>query len=406
MNAYWLILTLGFCVILSYLYSFISKATRIPSVLLLLITGIGVRLVFGPELIRISFVNKIVEVLGIIGLIVIVLEAALDLKISPEKVTVVRNSFLAAVLVFFLSVLGITAVLQFFLERSLIKCIVYAIPLSIISSAIIIPSIEHLSEQKKEFIIYEASFSDIIGILVFNYLTAEAAFSISSIILFGFSIVWAIILSLMISLALSYLLSRIRSHVKFVPILTILLMLYAMGKLLHLPALLIIMVFGLLVNNKERISLSWVMNVLKTNDSTDNQYFEELLKQLKSITYETSFIVRTFFFILFGYSIDIQVLTEWEVILIGSSIVGMLLLLRYLYLRYFLRAHVLPELFLMPRGLITVLLFYSIPQRLQLGSFNNGILFFVILTTSVLMMLGLLLYRADVINLSDGEQPL
>ncbi|MDJ1485791.1 hypothetical protein QNI16_35245 [Cytophagaceae bacterium YF14B1] len=193
---------------------------------------------------------------------------------------------------------------------------------------------------------------------------------------------------------------------KFVPILTILLMLYAMGKLLHLPALLISMVFGLLINNKERITLAWVVNLLKIKDSKEDQYFDELLKQLKSITYETSFIVRTFFFILFGYSIDIQILTEWEVIVIGSCIVDALLLLRYLYLRYFLRTHVLPELFLMPRGLITVLLFYSIPQRLQLGSFNNGILFFVILTTSVLMMFGLLLYKADAINLSDGEHPL
>jgi Kef-type K+ transport system membrane component KefB len=406
MNAYWLLLVLGLCVLLSYLYSFVSRATRIPSVLLLLLTGMSIRWFFGANLIRAGFVSQVVELLGIVGLIVIVLEAALDLKVSRHKLTVVRNSFLAAALVFFLSVLGITAVLQFWLERSLLKCIIYAIPLSIISSAIVIPSIEHLSEAKKEFMIYEASFSDILGILVFNYLTAEAAFSFSSLVLFGFSIVWAVILSVVISLALTYLLSRIKSHVKFVPILTVLLMLYATGKLLHLPALLIIMVFGLLLNNREQLPVSRIPRMLHHANLTDLPYFNDLLKQLKSITYEISFLVRTFFFILFGYSIDASVLAQQEVIIVGSCITGVLLLMRYFYLRYFLKAHVLPELFLMPRGLITVLLFYSIPQRLQLGTFNSGILFFVILTTSILMMFGLLFYKAEAVNLSDGGHPL
>ncbi len=405
MNAYWLLLVLGLCVLLSYSYNFLSRATRIPSVLLLLLTGMGIRLLFGAELIRATFVSKIVELLGIVGLIVIVLEAALDLKASKEKLTVVRNSFLAAALIFCLSVLGITAVLQFWLERSLLKCLVYAVPLSIISSAIVIPSIEHLSEQKKEFMIYEASFSDILGILVFNYLTADAVFSFSSLVLFGFSIIWAVILSLIISLALTYVMSRIQYHVKFVPILTVLLMLYAMGKLLHLPSLLIIMVFGLLINNREQLPVHWISRLLG-KDTQATPYFDDLLKQLKSITYEISFLVRTFFFILFGYSIDVSVLAQGEVIIIGSCISGVLLTMRYFYLRYFLQAHVLPELFLMPRGLITVLLFYSIPARLQLGSFNSGILFFVILTTSLLMMFGLLFYKAEVVNLSDGGHPL
>jgi hypothetical protein len=50
----------------------------------------------------------------------------------------------------------------------------------------------------------------------------------------------------------------------------------------------------------------------------------------------------------------------------------------------------MPELLLMPRGLITILLFYGIPQQFKLNTFNNGILFFVILITSVLMMLGIM----------------
>ena len=48
-----------------------------------------------------------------------------------------------------------------------IQALVYALPLSIMSSAIIIPSVANLSNYKKEFLIYESTFSDILGIMVF-----------------------------------------------------------------------------------------------------------------------------------------------------------------------------------------------------------------------------------------------
>ncbi|WP_339712358.1 hypothetical protein [uncultured Kriegella sp.] len=45
-----------------------------------------------------------------------------------------------------------------------------ATPLSILSPAIIIPSVGGLSNDKKEFHIYESTFSDIMGIMMFYFL--------------------------------------------------------------------------------------------------------------------------------------------------------------------------------------------------------------------------------------------
>jgi hypothetical protein len=50
----------------------------------------------------------------------------------------------------------------------------------------------------------------------------------------------------------------------------------------------------------------------------------------------------------------------------------------------------MPELVLIPRGLISVLLFYNLPEKLQLPQIDTGLLFIVILSTSVIMSLGLL----------------
>jgi hypothetical protein len=38
-------------------------------------------------------------------------------------------------------------------------------------------------------------------------------------------------------------------------------------------------------------------------------------------------------------------------------------------------------------------LFYKIPDELKLSAFNEGILFFVILTTSIIMAIGMVFYK-------------
>jgi hypothetical protein len=48
-----------------------------------------------------------------------------------------------------------------------------------------------------------------------------------------------------------------------------------------------------------------------------------------------------------------------------------------------------------PRGLITIVLFYKIPPVFRLASFNNGILFFVILLGAIIMMLGMIFYKKE-----------
>ena len=50
----------------------------------------------------------------------------------------------------------------------------------------------------------------------------------------------------------------------------------------------------------------------------------------------------------------------------------------------------------MPRGLITILLFYKIPSELKLTEFSDGVVYFVILATSIIMFVGSLLYKTPV----------
>jgi Kef-type K+ transport system membrane component KefB len=307
--------------------------------------------------------------------------------VRKDKFKLIRDSFFSGLFIFVISTVLLSIILNYWLQEPFNKCIVYAIPLSIMSSSIVIPSLHPLSEQKKEFLVYEASFSDILGILAFNYFAAGDIGKWKSMGMFGFNLVISIILSFLLSFLLLIILARTKLNIKFFLIFSLLILIYAGGKIFHLPSLLIILVFGLLINNWEKLKWKKLL-----------QYFppaqvESLRHLLHSVTAETSFLIRTFFFLLFGFSISLNFLSESEVILVGSLIVVGLFIVRILYLRFFVQTNLFPEAFFIPRGLVTIVLFYKIPEHLKLNSFNDGILFYIILTTSIIMTIGMVFYK-------------
>lgn len=388
LSAYQAIFALCGLVIVSYLFTWLNRTTRIPSVLLLLGLGIGLRFWANEAEADFAIPSMLVEIFGTIGLIMIVLEAGLDLSLTKEKGPLIRRSFFSALVIFLVSTALVAAALHWFFPAAPLRsCIVYAIPLSIISSAIVLPSVHHLGEEKKEFLIYEASFSDIIGIMVFNYIASDHELTLGSSLWFGSSIVISIILSILLCLLLMWLLIHNQLELKFFLLFAVLTLIYIGGKMLHLPSLIAVMAFGLVVNNWGLIKLPWLQRQFNT------QRVEPIAHLLKSITGETSFLIRTIFFVIFGFSIELDMLLDVEVLKVGGVILAILLLLRFVYLRFLHRQHLLPELFYIPRGLITVLLFYRIPEMYQLDEFSEGVLFFLILSTGVILMLGALFYQ-------------
>jgi hypothetical protein len=291
------------------------------------------------------------------------------------------------VVIFVISTALLTTILTYWLNEPIDKCLVYAIPLSIMSSSIVIPSLHPLSSQKKEFLVYEASFSDIIGIVVFNYFTTNEILTLRSVGTFSINILVSVILSIALSFLLFLILAKTKLNIKFFLIFSLLILIYAGGKLFKLPSLIIIIIFGLLINNWEKIRWPRLLRHFPIPE------VESLRNLLHSVTAETSFLIRTFFFLLFGFSISLGFLSEGEVIMVGSMIVLALFIIRFLYLRFFVKTNVFPETFFIPRGLITIVLFYKIPEHLKLSTFNEGILLYIILTTSIIMTIGMIFYK-------------
>ncbi|MEL7004841.1 MAG: sodium:proton exchanger, partial [Bacteroidota bacterium] len=85
-NAYSQAIVISSIIMISYLFNYLSKKTNIPSVLMLIGLGVGIQqILVRSEINMDALVLEALELLGIIGLIMIVLEAALDLQLRKEK---------------------------------------------------------------------------------------------------------------------------------------------------------------------------------------------------------------------------------------------------------------------------------------------------------------------------------
>ena len=247
MSALYIITIICSAVILSYIFRIIAQKTNIPSVLFLIITGMigaGALSATGKEL---PYSSEILEVLGLMGLVIIVLEGALDLKISRSKMPLIIKAFFTALLILIASTFVIGAVLHVVLNEPWFVSCVYAIPLSVISSAIVIASLNALPENKREFAIYEATFSDIIGIMFFEYFLMDVAPGESYALAVSINFISTLVISIVIALLLLYLFQYLegKSNVKFFLFISILTLLFSIGKLLHISSLLLICYYWL-----------------------------------------------------------------------------------------------------------------------------------------------------------------
>ena len=73
--------------------------------------------------------------------------------------------------------------------------------------------------------------------------------------------------------------------------------------------------------------------------------------------------------------------------------VALIYLIRIVYQKFFIRDISWAEILTSPRGLISILLFINIPAEKQLAVVSDGLLFFIILVTSLIMTFALVANR-------------
>jgi len=373
--------------ILSFFFGEIAKKTNVPSVLMLIVLGLLIQ--FGVKESNILGEGKnleqlllpVLKLLGTVGVIMIVLEAALELKLEKDKYWSIAKALAIALVCLLSSTYVAALILHYTVDGMTMQlAMIYATPLSILSSAIIIPSVNSLEYTKKEFHIYESTFSDILGIMLFYYLLGDMEPDhAGGLLQFSATTILTLVLSFVASYLIIFIFQHIKSHTKLFLLIAVLLLLYAIAKKFHLSSLIIILVFGLVIANMGlffRGKLGKYLVVEKAN---------QIYEGLHVITLETAFVVRTFFFVIFGITITLSSMLSFNVALISLAIIASIYIIRWVILTIFFGKDTMPQVFIGPRGLITILLFYSIPDEMLVPGFDKGILLFVIIVTSLIM---------------------
>jgi hypothetical protein len=372
------ILAFSCLLVFAYLLDLFGRRTRLPPVVLLIVSGIAARQVLDGIDLHLVWVDPLVPIVGTLGLILIVLEGALDLSLRRERVPLIARASTVMLAGFVICVAGFTVLFQQALGLAFVPAALAAMSVAVISSAVAIPSVAGLQEHTREFVVYESSLSDIVGVLVF-YAWLESAGQLSHFgqALFG-GMALSLVAAVLASIGILYLINRVEGHVRFLPLLAGLALLYALGKEVHLSPLVLILVCGLLLNNTHL--LARLRPLLRPG-------YDVTLREFKGLVAELTFAVKSFFFLMLGYWTDLSAMMDWRAWAVMVAALGFIYPVRYALLRLVRQPDASRLVWVAPRGLITVLLFLTAATTPGLETFPFGAIMLLVLSTAALTAL-------------------
>ena len=375
----------------------VCRRWGVPSVIVLVASGLVARPVLDSLGIQLNWAGTLVPIVGTIGLVLIVLEGALDIELRRERLRLISTTFFLATAGFVICVLVFATAARLVLDLSLVQSVLLATPFAVISSAVAIPSTTFLPPKGREFVVYETSMSDIIGVLVFfSLLRSDGSVEGALLKLLGGGVA-SLLLSLLCAAVLMLLLLRVEGHIRFVPLLAGLFALYATGELLHLSPLIMVLFFGLLLNKPS------IVTRFRPFQNWIEADYDATLSEFKTLVVELTFVVRGFFFVLLGYWTDLSDLASPWTWLTAALVLVVIFGSRFVLLRLIVSpALAKPLVWIAPRGLITVLLFLTVRDTFALPGYLNGAVILVVLVSSALILVaGLAVQR----QAAEAEPP-
>lgn len=365
----------------AFLVDRFSPRLGLPAVIVLVLLGFLAKPMLAWGGYALAGLDMIVPIIGAIGLVLIVLEGALDIRVRRDRLRLVGGALCSAVAGFLSCALAVALMAGLALSLPPVQALLVAVPFAVISSAVAIPSSRFLPPADREFVVYESSMSDILGVLVFFALLNSDGTPRGVLVgLIGGGLL-SLLLAAASALGLVLVLMRVEGHIRFVPLLAGLFGLYAGGKLLHLSPLIMVLFFGLLLNNP-----GLVMRLPRLRGWVDERY-DATLAEFKLLVQELTFAVRGFFFILLGYWTDLSDLVAIQAWLGAALVLAVIYGGRYLLLKLGRHESAKSLKWMAPRGLITVLLFLEARQALSLPGYVGGTVVIVVLVSTALVTL-------------------
>lgn len=410
---------LGGLLVLAFLSNRLVHYTRVPDVIILMITGV----LIGPVLHWVNPDNfhSVTQGFGALALLLILFEGGLDLKVR-EILTNLGGGFYLSILCYTLSMVCVALVSHRMQGVDWRHAMLVGAVLGCVSSSIMLPVLQQVRMRRevRVTLLVEATLGDAWAVLAVTTLLDIAAGGKASprevMWTLGSSLLLAVLVGILAGMLWSYLLP-VLSEQRFWHVLTFgaVLLVYAGVHFMKGNSLVGVLVFGLTLANFPAIRrqiadeespgrTDWFAHLPRGRVALA-QNGQEPHVQIHSFHAELAFLIRTFFFVLLGVRLNFGGLRQ------GAYFAGVCFLVlfvarwivvqsgRFLW-RDFSRLEREVMVWLFPRGLITAVLGIQVLEaRGQEFQALPELAFALIFLTNVLLLVGTIRAR----GLAEGN---
>ena len=381
----------GILVFLAHLFTGIFSRTRIPDVILLIIIGICV----GPvlNLASPSQFGEVGPVFTTITLIIILFESGLSLKLGMLR-TALAGALILAPLSFFFTMVVVAGLAVWLADLEVLPAFILGAIVGSTSETVVIPLLRQLGvkEETKTLLSVESSVNDVLSIVITVALveayvgggTFEIA-SVSGNLIASFLV--ALVFGIIGALMWSVLLNRIHA-IKNAMFTTpaFVFVIYGLVETLDFSGAIAALAFGITIGNIEALRIP----IFKAMTEKEPAGLNETEKVFFS---EVAFLLKTFFFIYLGLSLE---LISNELIIIAAIFTGIAFFLRLPAVKASVRKPMMPKdiavmAVMIPKGLAAVVL-AGIPLQMEvvggeiIQNITYGVVLFSIVLTSILVL--------------------
>ena len=355
----------GLIIFAAHFFTALFERTRFPDVLPLIFIGILIGPLFGilsPE--DFGYVGPL---LSAVALVLMLFEGGSHLTLDTLK-TSLKDCVVLTLATFIFTVLITTGIAYYIMENDLMPALFIGVVLGSISPAVVVPIVRmlDLSENTKSTLVVESAITDVLSIIIalgimktfqaghktlmeFIGTNLIATMAMSLAVGFGGAVIWSTILE------------KIRKFPNTIfTSLAFIFLLYGLSEILGYSGPISVLIFGVVLANSKKIPLSIVQKF-------GADHLTEFTSIEKTLFSEVIFLVKTFFFIFLGMSIQFG---NSKILFIGILLTiliygGRLLLSRLLISRETPISEAAMISFIIPKGLAAAVL-AEVPMHMGL----------------------------------------
>ncbi len=375
----------GLLIFAAHLFTSLFSKRRIPDVLFLIIIGLFI----GPVLrwITPEMLGGVGRIFTGITLVLILFQSGLQLSFN-SIVSSIRSTTLLTLANYIATTVIIWLIGWLVFSINPLVSIMLGTILGGTASAVVGPMVEqlHMTEKSRAILILEAALGNVLSIvLALAILKAIqlGTVEVGSIVgqIFS-SFVLSIIMGILGAIFWAFILDKVRlikNSILTTP--AFVFIIYGINEWMGYSGAIAALAFGICLANIERICGSWLKRFVKKEPT-------QLNDTEKSLFSEITLLLKTFFFIFVGISIQ---LTEFKPIIIGLGITVVLYIMRIFVVRFsILKKYDIPNndkiymAVLNPKGLTAAVIATTAAETVPHGTAIKNVVFSVILFSIVI----------------------